>query len=183
MSDAANLFKNFPTVGSAFGDDFTVLTTFVPTDTLEHLKNCGRKNTRKSDDAVAEFANSKELKMLSFLFMTSQVCASPNSKDNVIYLRVLCWASYRKFDKYNIYELAYPRLRDGLCRYSFDIPQTIKFISEPYATSPNIVSSNLILSASGIIFGDETVGFTFCIFCSLKKQPTFGDATTGFPAK
>ena len=46
-SDIANHFKNFPTVDSAFGDDFTVLPMFVPTDTLEHLKNCG-KNTRKS---------------------------------------------------------------------------------------------------------------------------------------
>ena len=54
-SDAGNHFKNFPTVDSAFGNDFTVLPTFVSTDTLEHLKNC-RKNTRKSADAVAEFA-------------------------------------------------------------------------------------------------------------------------------
>ena len=54
-SDAANHFKNFPIVDSAFGDGFTVLPTFVPTDTLEHLKNC-RKNTKKSADAVAEFA-------------------------------------------------------------------------------------------------------------------------------
>ena len=52
-SDAANHFKNFPTDDSPFGDDFTVLPTFVPTDTLENLKNCG-KNTRKSADAVAE---------------------------------------------------------------------------------------------------------------------------------
>ena len=29
--------------------------TFVPTDALGHTKNCG-KNTRKSADAVAEFA-------------------------------------------------------------------------------------------------------------------------------
>ena len=65
-SDAANHFKNFPTVDSAFGDDFTVLPTFVPSDTLEHLKNC-RKNTRKSADAVAEFASPKGLRMLSFL--------------------------------------------------------------------------------------------------------------------
>ena len=69
--DAANHFKNFPTVDSAFVDDFTVLPTFVPTDTLEHLKNC-RKNTRKSADAVAEFASSKGPKMLSFLFTTSK---------------------------------------------------------------------------------------------------------------
>ena len=38
-SDAANHFKNFLTVDSAFGDDFNALSTFVPTDTSEHLKN------------------------------------------------------------------------------------------------------------------------------------------------
>ena len=43
---------NFPIADSAFGDDFTVFPTFVPTDTLEHLENRG-KNTRKSADAVA----------------------------------------------------------------------------------------------------------------------------------
>ena len=69
MSDAANHFKNFPTVDSAFGDNFTVLPTFVRTDTLEHLKNCG-KNIRKSADAV--------------------------TKDDVNYLRALCWASKPK---------------------------------------------------------------------------------------
>ena len=59
QSDVANRFRNYSTVDSAF----TVLPTFVPTDTLEHLKNC-RKNTRKSADAVAEFASSKGPKML-----------------------------------------------------------------------------------------------------------------------
>ena len=39
---------------------------------MEHLKNCG-KNTRKSADAVAEFASSKGLRMLSspLLFLNS----------------------------------------------------------------------------------------------------------------
>ena len=55
-SDAANNFKNFPITDAAFGDDFTVLPTFVPTDALEHLKNC-EKNARKTEDAVAEFAS------------------------------------------------------------------------------------------------------------------------------
>ena len=50
-SAAANQFKNFPTFDLAFGNDFTVLSTFVPTDTLAHLKYCG-KSTRKSTDAV-----------------------------------------------------------------------------------------------------------------------------------
>ena len=35
----------------------TVSHMFVPTDTLEHTKNF-EKNTRKSADAVAEFASS-----------------------------------------------------------------------------------------------------------------------------
>ena len=72
---AANHFKNFPTVDLAFVDDFTVLPTFVPTDTLEHLKNC-TKNTRKSADAVAEFASSKGLGMLSFFLRPPSVCES-----------------------------------------------------------------------------------------------------------
>jgi len=55
-SDAANNFKNFPTIDSAFGDVFTVLPTFIPTYALEHLENC-EKNARKSGDAIAEFAS------------------------------------------------------------------------------------------------------------------------------
>ena len=39
-SDAVNNFKNFPTTDSAFGDDFTILPTFVPTYALEHIENC-----------------------------------------------------------------------------------------------------------------------------------------------
>ena len=70
-SDEANHFKYFPTVDLAFCDGFTVLPRFVPTDTLEHLKNC-RKNTRKSADSVAESAGSKGLRMPSFLFATSK---------------------------------------------------------------------------------------------------------------
>ena len=67
--------STFPPLIQQFGDDFTVLSTFVPTDTLEHLKNCG-KNTGKSADVVAE--------------------------DNVIFLRAVCWAFYRKSVKYKV---------------------------------------------------------------------------------
>ena len=63
--------RTFPPLIQQFGDDFTVLSTFVPTDTLEHQKNCG-KNTRKSADAIAEFASSKGIRILSFLFTTSK---------------------------------------------------------------------------------------------------------------
>ena len=76
---------------------------------LEHLKNCG-KNTRKSADAVAEFARAQN----ALIFVHDlHVCANPNSEEDVIYLRALCWASYRNSDKYIIYELAYPRLRNA----------------------------------------------------------------------
>ena len=127
-------FKNFPTFDSAFGNDFIVLSTFVPTDTLEHLKYCG-KNTKKPTDAVAKFTSSKGIRMLSFLV------------DDVIYLRTLYWASYRKSDKHIIlHELAYPRLRDDYVGMVFHLPQTIRFVSEPGIRNfrPTIVSSNLI---------------------------------------
>ena len=58
----------------------------------------------------------------------------------LIYLRALCWASYRKSNKYITSELAYPMLRDGPCRYSFNLPQTIRFVSEPSATIRNFSS-------------------------------------------
>ena len=74
--------RTLPTFDSAFGEDFTVLPTFVPTVRWELQKNSG-KNTRKSADAVAESASSKGLRMLSFVH-DLQVFASPNSEDDVI---------------------------------------------------------------------------------------------------
>ena len=97
----------------------------------------------QSTDVVAKFASSKGLRMLSLLV------------DDVIYLRTLYWASYRKSDKYIIsYELAYPRLRDAYVGMVFNLAQTIRFVSEPGIRNfrPTIVSSNLIRYASGIIF-------------------------------
>ena len=76
--------------------------------------------------------------------------------DDVIYLRTLYWASYRKSDKYIIsYELAYHRLRDAYVGMVFNLAQTIRFVSEPGIRNfrPTIVSSNLIRYASGILFG------------------------------
>ena len=75
--------------------------------------------------------------------------------DDVIYLRTLYWASYRKSDKYIIsYEVAYHRLRDAYVGMVFNLAQTIRFVSEPGIRNfrPTIVSSNLIRFASGIIF-------------------------------
>ena len=74
-------------------------------------------------------ASRKGLRMLSF-FM-----------DNVIFLRALCRASYRKSNKYIIYNLAYPRLRDGLCRYSLRMAvvfPVVAYFSEGEKRRPEI---------------------------------------------
>lgn len=96
---AANYFNNFPAADSAFTTDFSLLPNFVPTDTLEHLKNC-RKNTMKTRDAIVEFASFKGLTMLPFVH-DLQVRKGTSEK-HVIYLRALCWASYRKPVKYKV---------------------------------------------------------------------------------
>ena len=54
---ATNHINKFPTADSAFTDDFSLLPKFVPTDTLEHLKNCGKNTSQKSEDTFVEFAN------------------------------------------------------------------------------------------------------------------------------
>ena len=61
-------FINFPTEDSAFKEDFSVLPVFVPADTLDHLKECG-KVTKKSTPgkAVAEVASNKGLRLLPFV--------------------------------------------------------------------------------------------------------------------
>ena len=61
-------FINFPTEDSAFKEDFSVLPVFVPTDTLDHLKDCG-KATKKSTpgEAVAEMSSTKGLRLLPFV--------------------------------------------------------------------------------------------------------------------
>ena len=61
-SDTASYLKNFPTTDVALAVNFSLLPTFVPNDTLEHVKNCG-KNT----DAAFEFPGSKGLRMLPFV--------------------------------------------------------------------------------------------------------------------
>ena len=94
----ANYFDKFPNDDSAFTTDFSLLPNFVPNDTLEHQKNCG-KNTKKSDDAIVEFASSKGLRMLPFVH---DVQVSKDTSGDRIYLRALCWASYRKSVKYKV---------------------------------------------------------------------------------
>ena len=61
-------FSNFRTEDSAFKEDFSVLPVFVPTDTLDHLKECG-KATKKSTpgEAVAEMSSTKGLRLPPFV--------------------------------------------------------------------------------------------------------------------
>ena len=95
--------------------------------TLENLKN-REKNTRKSADTIAEIASS---------FFSRPECVRVRIPRMMLFTLAwaFCWASKRKSDKYIIYELAYPRLRDGLCRYSLNLRQTIRVVLEPNATS------------------------------------------------
>ena len=62
--------KNFPTEDCAFKEDFSVLTAFVPTDTLDHLKEYG-KATKKSTpgEVVAEMSSTKGLRLLLLLII------------------------------------------------------------------------------------------------------------------
>ena len=94
---ATNHINKFPTADSAFTNDFRLLPKFVPTDTLEHLKNCGKNASRKSEDTFVEFASSKGLRLLPFVHVTTD-----NLEEYIIYLRALCWASYRKAVKYKV---------------------------------------------------------------------------------
>ena len=54
-------FSSFPSDDSAFDKDFSVLPVFVPTDTLDHLKECG-KTTKKSTAGDAVTSSTKGLK-------------------------------------------------------------------------------------------------------------------------
>ena len=48
---ATNHINKFPNADSAFTNDFSLLPKFVlMTDTLEHLKNCGKTASRKSEN-------------------------------------------------------------------------------------------------------------------------------------
>ena len=63
---ATNHINKFPTADSALTNNFSLLPKFVlMTDTLEHLKNCGKNASRKSGDTFVQFASSKGLGLLS----------------------------------------------------------------------------------------------------------------------
>ena len=66
----------------------------MPTDTLDHLKECG-KATKKSTpgEAVAEMSSMRGLRLLPFVH---ELQVSKPVDNNIIYVRALCWASYKK---------------------------------------------------------------------------------------
>lgn len=100
-------FQNFPYDDSAFNKDFSVLPLFVPTDTLDHIQKCG-KSTKKSldGDAVAEMSSSKGLRMVPFVH---DMEVSKAGEADIVYLRALCWASYKKSVKYKVRMILNPR--------------------------------------------------------------------------
>ena len=93
---ATNHLNKFPTADSAFTNDFSLLPKFVPTDTLKHLKNCGKNTSRKLDDTFVEFASSKGLRL--FPFVHDVQVTTDNSENHIIYLRALCWRIRALFD-------------------------------------------------------------------------------------
>jgi hypothetical protein len=106
-NDFSTGFKSFPSDDSAFNKDFSVLPVFVPTDTLDHIKNCGKSTKKFADnDAVAEMSSSKGLRMVSFVH---DMEVSNAVEANVVYLRALCWASYKKCVKYKVRMIVKPQ--------------------------------------------------------------------------
>ena len=95
---ATNHINKFPIADSAFTNDFSRLPKSVPTDTLEHLKNCGKNASRKSEDTFVEFASSKGLRLLPFVHDVQ--VTTDSLEEHIVCLRALCWASYRKSVKY-----------------------------------------------------------------------------------
>ena len=87
-ADLSCSFINFPTEDSAFKEDFSVLPVFVPNDTLNILKECG-KATKKSTpgEAVAEMSSTKGLRLLPFVH---DLQVSKPVDNNVIYVGALC---------------------------------------------------------------------------------------------
>lgn len=106
-NESTNSFLKFPSNDSAFSKDFSVLPIFVPTDTLDHLKRCG-KTTKKSadDEAVVEMSSSKGLKMIPFVHNME---TSKTDGSDVVYVRALCWASYKKCVKYKVRMVVNPK--------------------------------------------------------------------------
>ena len=93
--DKLSGFREFPVDDSAFNKDYSVLPVFVPTNTLDHLKECG-KTTKKSlsTNATVEMSSSKGLRLLPFVH-DLQVSELVDS-NSVVYVRAFCWASYKK---------------------------------------------------------------------------------------
>ena len=92
--------QQFPSDDSVFNKDFSVLPNFVPTDTLDHLKNCGKLSAKSADDdAVTELSSSKGLRLMKFVH---DLEVSKTADSEIIYLRALCWASHIKSIRYKV---------------------------------------------------------------------------------
>ena len=91
--DKSSEFRQFPD-DSTFHKDYSVLPLFVQTNTLDHLKECG-KTTKKSlsTDAIVEMSSSKDLRLMPFVH-DLEVTKPVDSE--VVYVRALCWASSKK---------------------------------------------------------------------------------------
>ena len=84
-----------------------MLPVFVPTDTLDHIKKCGKSTKKYADgDVIAEMSSSKGLRMVSFVH---DIPVSSGGGPDVIFLRALCWASYRKCAKYKVRMIVNPQ--------------------------------------------------------------------------
>ena len=103
--DKSSEFRQFPD-DSTFHKDYSVLPLFVPTDTLDHLKECG-KTTKKSlsTDAIAEMSSSKGLRLMPFVH---DLEVSRPVDSDVVYVRALCWASYKKSVNYKVRMIVNP---------------------------------------------------------------------------
>lgn len=92
--------NQFPSDDSIFSQDYSIFPAFLPTDTLDHLKNCGKTTKKCADDvALVELSSSKGLRLLPFVH---DLEVYKHSDSNIVYLRALCWASYRKSVKHKV---------------------------------------------------------------------------------
>ena len=91
VQDELPEFRQFPADDSAFNKDYSALPVFVPTDTFDHLKECGKNTTQfLSTDAIAEMSSSKGSRLLPFVH---DLEVSKPVDSDVVYVRAFCWAS------------------------------------------------------------------------------------------
>ena len=116
--DKSSEFCQFPD-DSTFHEDYSdlKLPLFVPTDTLDHLKEYGITTKKSlSTDAIAEMSSSKGLRLMPFVHDLE--VSGPVDSD-FVYVRALCWASYKKSVKYKVRMIVNPvgkpKITSALC--------------------------------------------------------------------